>query len=298
MKFDSYHPAINLIYFVSAIGFTLWFNHPVFVMISYGAAFAYSVKLNGRRALIFNLCLVPLVFAWTAWYSYYTHFGVTVLRQNFVGNDITLESAVYGLVVGVMAAAVIMWMSCVFAVVSSDKVVYLFGRISPRLSLFISIGLRGVPRIKEAARKISTAQNGVGMGCGQGNVVQRLRNCLRLVSIMITWAIESFLQASESMRSRGYMLKGRTAFSIYRFDNRDRSLVLVIVACLTLVLMGAVLNQTSILYDPEIVVNRITWVSYVFYVGYGVLLLLPLGLQVWSEAVFARTRKQTGPAGQ
>ena len=117
MKFDSYHPAINLIYFVSAIGFTLWFNHPVFVIISYEAAFAYSVKLNGRRALIFNLCLVPLVFAWTAWYSYYTHFGVTVLRQNFVGNDITLESAVYGLVVGVMAAAVIMWMSCVFAVV-------------------------------------------------------------------------------------------------------------------------------------------------------------------------------------
>ena len=60
MRFDSYHPAINLIYFVSAIGLALSFNHPVFVAVSYVCAFAYSVKLNGKKALIFNLCLIPV----------------------------------------------------------------------------------------------------------------------------------------------------------------------------------------------------------------------------------------------
>ena len=127
MRFDSYHPVINLIYFAAAIVCTIWFHHPVFLGISYVCAFVYSVKLNGKRAVIFNLCLIPLIFLYAAWYSYYNHFGVTNLRQNFIGNQITLESVVYGIVRGTTVAAVIMFFSCVFAVVSSDKVVYLSG---------------------------------------------------------------------------------------------------------------------------------------------------------------------------
>ena len=34
MRFDSYHPAINLIYFVSVIAGTLCFLHPVFLALS------------------------------------------------------------------------------------------------------------------------------------------------------------------------------------------------------------------------------------------------------------------------
>ena len=35
MRFDSYHPTINLIYFTAAIGLTISFNHPAYVAISY-----------------------------------------------------------------------------------------------------------------------------------------------------------------------------------------------------------------------------------------------------------------------
>lgn len=148
MRFDSYHPTINLIYFTAAIGLTISFNHPAYVAISYAAAFAYSVKLSGKRAVIFNLCLVPFALIYSGWYSYYNHFGVTNLRQNFIGNEITLEALLYGLQIGFTAITVIMFFSCVFAVFSSDKIVYLFGRVSPKLSLFLSIILRMVPRIK------------------------------------------------------------------------------------------------------------------------------------------------------
>ena len=67
MRFDSYHPVINLIYFAAAIVCTIWFHHPVFLGISYVCAFVYSVKLNGKRAVIFNLCLIPLIFLYAAW---------------------------------------------------------------------------------------------------------------------------------------------------------------------------------------------------------------------------------------
>ena len=290
MKFDSYHPVINFIYFAAAIAGTIMFHHPVFLAISYAAAFAYSVKLNGVRGLIFNLCLLPFMAAYALWYSYYNHFGVTILGQNFTGNDMTLESLVFGCVISVTAAAVIMWMSCVFAVVSSDTVVYLFGKISPKLSLFLSILLRSVPRIKETARRISIAQRGIGRGVGQGSILRRISNVFRLLSIMITWTMESFASSSESMKSRGYSLRGRTAFSIYRFDNRDRSFVIVIFLCLTLIVMAMLFNQTNIYYDPEIIMNRITPVSYVFYAAYAVLLLLPMGLQIAGEWKFRRLR--------
>ena len=68
------------------------FNHPVFLGISYAAAFVWFSLLGGKRAVVFNLCLVPLVFLSAWWYSYYTHFGITVLGSNFAGNSMTLES--------------------------------------------------------------------------------------------------------------------------------------------------------------------------------------------------------------
>lgn len=288
MRFDSYHPVINLIYFVSAIAFTIWFHHPVFLVISYVSAFLYSVKLNGKKALIFNLCLIPLAVLFALYYVSYHHFGITNLRKNFIGNEITLESLVYGLMLGVTVAAVIMFFSCMFAVVSSDKVVYLFGRISPRLSLFLSILLRSVSRIKERGRKIEISREGIGKGVRQGNILQRFLHGISLISIVITWTLEDFVDSSVSMKSRGYSLKGRTAFSIYRFDNRDRSFVVMIFLCLTVVACGILLDQTEIIYNPEIIMNRITPLSAVFYGAYGVLLLLPMGLQVAGEIRFRR----------
>lgn len=282
MRFDSYHPVINLIYFAGAIGFTVAFHHPVFLAISYLVAFAYSVKLNGIRGLVFNLCLLPLMAAYALWYSYYTHFGVTIIGQNFTGNDLTMESLVFGFVISVTAAAVIMWMSCVFAVFSSDKVVYLFGRVSPKASLFLSILLRSVPRIKQMTRKTNTAQKGIGHGCFQGGIAG-VRFVPRLISIVVTWTLESFAERSDSMKSRGYTLRGRTAFSIYRFDNRDRLFVVVLFLCLTLVAMAVMFDQTNIYYDPEIIMNRVTPASVFFYTGYAVFLLLPMVLQVAGE---------------
>lgn len=288
MKFDSYHPMINFMFFAAALGFTAAFDHPVFAGISYLTAFMYSVKLNKVRGLIFDFCLIPLIILYAGFYSYYTHFGVTPLRQNFIGNDITVEAFVYGLVTGVIIAALIMWMSCLFAVVSSDKVVYLFGRISPKLSLFLSIILRSVPRIKERAGRINVSQRGIGRGTGDGGPFQRFVNVLRLISILITWTLENFVESARSMKCRGYSLKGRTAFCIYRFDNRDRSFVVALCLCLTLVVMAVLLDQTSIYYDPEIIMNRVTTMSYVFYAAYAVMLMMPAGLQLISEWRFRR----------
>lgn len=292
MRFDSYHPMINFIFFASVIVLTILFRHPVFLAVSFAAGFAYSIKLNGIRAAVFNTALVPFIAAYAFIYSYYNHFGAINLGKNIIGNQITLEAVAYGGVIGTIAAAVILWFSCVHAVVSSDKVVYLFGRIAPRLSLFLSILLRTVPRVKNTARRIDAAQRAVGRGIRQGNPVRRFLSAVRLLSVVTTWTLENFIETSDSMRSRGCALRGRTAFSIYRFDNRDRSFVITIFFALTVVGAGYVLDQTHILYNPQIVMNPITPLSFVFYTAYAFVCLLPMTLQIAGERKFRRLKEK------
>ena len=288
MGFELCHPAVNLIFFAAVLVGMITFQHPVFLVISFLCAYAYSVKRNGWKAVVFNLCLLPFVVAFALYYSSYTHFGMTVLHQNMVGNNMTLESLVYGIVLGMIGAGVCMWFSCVFSVFTTDKVVYLFGKVSPRLSLFLAIALRMIPRIKKEAKRINMAQQGIGRGANQGNLWQRFRNSLRIVSMLITWTIDSLTIASESMRSRGSSLRGRKAFSIYRFDNRDRLFVIGLFLCLTLTMMAVLLGQTDMLYDPQIIW---THVSPLFCVGYGVLCLMPFGLELWTEYRFQKARR-------
>ena len=288
MGFERCHPAVNLIYFAAVVAAMITFQHPVFLAVSFLCAFAYSIKRGGWKTLMFNLCLLPLIAAFALYYSSYTHFGMTVLQQNFVGNNMTLESLVYGIVLGVCFAGVCIWFSCVYSVFTTDKVVYLFGKVSPRLSLFLAILLRMVPRINKEAKRINMAQQGIGKGVNQGNFFTRLHNGIRIFSMLITWTIDSLTIASESMRSRGSSLRGRKAFSIYRFDNRDRFFVIGLFLCLTLTMMAVLLGQTDMVYDPKIIW---TDVSPILCIGYAVLCLMPLGLEIWTEYRFQKARK-------
>ena len=291
MGFEKCHPVVNFIYFTTVIAGMIVFQHPIFLLISFVCAFIYSIKRNGWKALIFNAVLLPLIVAFALYYSSYTHFGVTVLEQNMIGNNMTLESLVYGFVLGIVVAGVLIWFSCVYSIFATDKVVYLFGKVSPRLSLFLAIILRMVPRIKKEAKRINTAQQGIGRGTNQGNLWQRTRNCIRIFSMLITWTIDSLTTASESMRSRGSTLRGRKAFSIYRFDNRDRAYVVGNFACLTVIFMAVMLKQTDIIYDPRIIMMPVTTMSYVFYAGYAVFCLMPFGLELWTEYRFKKARR-------
>ena len=296
MGFELCHPAVNFIYFVSVIAGMIFFQHPVFLGISYACACAYSIKRNKWRALIFNLLMIPLVIAYGLYYSSYNHFGLTLIKQNMIGNRLTVESLVYGMVLGSVITGVMVWLSCVYSIFTTDKVVYLFGKVSPRLSLFLAITLRMVPRIKKEAQKINRAQQGIGRGINQGPWYHRSGNAIRIISMLLTWLIDSLTTCSESMQNRGSTLRGRTAFSIYRFDNRDRAYVIALFLFLTITMMGVLLQQTNITYDPQIVMNPITPMSWVFFGGYTALCLMPLALDLWTEYSFKKSREKWNTA--
>ena len=105
-----------------------------------------------------------------------------------------------------------MLFSCVFAVVSSDKIVYLFGRISPKLSRFFIHYAADCAEDKRIWTPCQQGSDGIGKSPSQGSLPRRCINGLRMISILITWFTENFVESAMSMKCRGYSLKGRTAF--------------------------------------------------------------------------------------
>lgn len=222
--FSSYHPAVNFLYFGLVLFFTMCFLHPACLLLSLAAALRYAVCLNGRRAVRRSLrYLLPAALLAALINPAFNHQGTTILTYLPSGNPLTLESIVYGLAAAALLSAVVTWFSCYTAVMTSDKFVYLFGRVIPALSLVLSMALRFVPRFQVQARAVSQAQRCVGRDVSDGSLLQRLRNGVTILSILLTWCLENALETADSMKSRGYGLPGRTAFSIYRLDGRDQA---------------------------------------------------------------------------
>ena len=231
-SFSAYHPVVNFLYFTLVLLFSMFFMHPVCLGISLLCAFIYSVYLNGKKALSFNLKYMLPMLAVTALVNpAFNHEGGTILTYLRGGNPLTLDSIVYGIAAAVMLITVICWFSCYNAVMTSDKFVYLFGRVIPALSLILSMALRFVPRFRAQFKVVSDAQKCVGRDISNGSILQRAKHGVRILSIMVTWALENAIETADSMRSRGYGLPGRTAFSIYRFDRRDKSALLFLLFC-------------------------------------------------------------------
>ena len=279
--FSGYHPLVNFLYFALVLAFSMFFMHPACLVISFVCAFAYSIYLNGKKALKFGITvMLPMLIITALINPSFNHAGGTILTYLPSGNPLTLESIVYGVAAALMMIAVVSWFGCFNKVITSDKFVYLFGRIIPALSLILSMALRFVPRFKAQIKVISNAQKCIGRDIYNGSLLRRARQGLRILSIMITWALENAIETADSMKGRGYGIPGRTAFSIYRFDHRDRTAMLYLLACGAYIIVGSVLGGLYFRYFPTIKGVVAAPYSISLYAVYTALCIMPVVLNV------------------
>ena len=291
--FSSFHPIINFLYFALVLVFTMFFVHPVSAVISLACAMAYNIYLNGRKAIRFQLrFLLPMMLLAAVLNPAFNHQGVTILAYLPSGNPLTLESILYGVSAAVMLASVMLWFSCYTAVMTSDKFVYLFGRVIPALSLVLSMTLRFVPKFKAQFQVVSESQRCIGRDVSDGTVLQRLRNAVTIMSIMVTWSLENAIETADSMRSRGYGLPGRTAFSIYRFDSRDQSALAWLGFCGCYTVCGWAAGGLSWRYYPSVKGTAFTPLTLSFQVVYLALCLTPVFLNRREDKVWKRLRSE------
>ena len=227
--FSGFHPAVNLAYFAAAIGLTMFLMHPVFLGLSLAGGFAYLWYLQGGRKMVRQVgYLLPVMISMALLNPMFNHQGVTVLFFLPNGDPVTLESVCFGLCSAVMMGASILWFNCCSAVFTTDKIIYLFGRVIPSLSLLISMTLRFVPRFKAYLQATGQVQKAMRP---PENKLDALKQAMTAFSATVSWAMEQSIVTADSMKSRGYGSAGRTAYSIYHFERRD-ALALTVLAAL------------------------------------------------------------------
>lgn len=275
--FSRFHPLVNFLYFALTITFSLALRHPLCQLLSLLCALGYLLLLEGRAGLASALRLaLPLSLFSALANPIFSHIGVTVLCYLPGGNPLTAESILYGLSSGVMLCTVLLWFRSFSRVITSDKFVYLFGRVIPSLSLVLSMALRFVPLFRLRLHQVVESQRGLGRDISRGSLRHRLRSVASVLSILITWSLENAIDTADSMKSRGYGHKGRTAFSPYRFTHRDLTALLWLLCLGTLLTVGAVAGQLSWQYYPYITGAAAQTASLLLYLLYAALCLTPI----------------------
>ncbi len=275
--FSTYHPLVNFMYFAFIFSFSMVFMHPVCLGISLVGALIYSLSLNGKSALKFHLVFVLPTIVGTALINpVFNHEGATILTYLHTGNPLTLEAIIYGIGAATMLGAVICWFTCYNKVMTSDKFIYLFGRIIPALSLILSMSLRFVPKFTAHIKVVSNAQKCIGRDISSGGITQRMRHGVTILSIMVTWALENAIETADSMKSRGYGLPGRTAFALYKFDQRDQKALGAISILGTYVLLGGILGGLKWRYFPTIQGRGLSIFTLSLWLAYTGLCLVPI----------------------
>lgn len=252
-EFKNYHPIVNFIYFFVVIGFSMALMHPIYLIISLLSGAAYSVMLGGKKSVKFSLLyLLPLILITALINPAFNHEGVTILCYLPSDNPLTLESIVFGIAAGIMLASVICHFSCFNKIMTSDKFIYLFGKIIPSLSVVLSMALRFVPKFKEQIKTVSNAQKCIGRDVSDGNIIKRAKNGIKILSVMVTWSLENAIDTADSMKSRGYGLPGRTAFSNYKFSAYDGKALTIILGLALYVLLGGMSGGIYFKYFPSL----------------------------------------------
>lgn len=272
-KLERMHPAVGFLYLLGILGITAFAGSPVVVAESLAGALllaALSGRLRGAgwtAAVAAAAALVNFLFV---------HNGATALF--FVGDmAFTLEALIYGAFTGTMLAAVCLWGSNAVKYVTSDKYIWLFGRILPAAGLVLSCAIRFIPLFVRRTREFIAVQR-----------CTTVRGYLRAFSASVGYSAEQAMDSALSMRARGYGTARRTSFSLYRFTGGTAAelgvTALLSGGCAALMLSGA----GAFWFYPAVSEIPARFADILLYCAAGALFLLPSAVVAWENAQYAR----------
>lgn len=224
--FENLHPLCIFVYFVFMIGLAALCRHPLVMLIACAGALLLLWRLgDGKKILRWLQMLAPMVLLISVANPLFNHRGVTNLFLLF-GQWITLEALCYGITAGLSLVAMILWFACYQKLMTSDKFLYLFGKLAPATALLISMAMNLIPRLQEQLRQIQESQEQLEPDIGKFQ--ERLKKALAVMSTLLGWSLEDTVERADSMKARGYGLRRRTTFHLFRFERRDAGFLTIL----------------------------------------------------------------------
>ncbi len=270
------HPIQLFTYFITAIIMGMFFIHPLFTVLSIACACTYLATLRGIAAVKALGRTLLLTAAITLINPVFNTSGRHVLFY-IINRAYTIESLIYGFTLGSMAAAVLLWFSAYNEVMTSEKIIYLFGKTLPSLSLVLSMVLRLIPRLSLKSRELNEARWALGGKRGtRMSFKDRLKNGATVISALTAIALEGAMVSSDSMLARGYGTAKRTSYIKYSFGIKNILLFVVNIALCIPIIYCAAKGGVAAEFTP---VLSLAWLgnrrTLICFICYAIFLLIP-----------------------
>ena len=270
MKFSELHPLSLIVFFASVIAFTMATMNPVLLLLSFVCSFlSYAILKKSKDIWIYLVLLVAISIT----NPMFSHNGVTVMFYLF-GQRITLESFVFGVASGVRIVSVIYWFALFSAFFKQDKLNWLLGGMSPKLGVVFSMALRFIPLVKKNATDIYNAQLTM-CSFDTDKLSGKIKLLCNVFSALVSMSIENAIETADTMRSRGFENKNRTAFSLFRFKIKDILIITIIILIDIGLVYFLMSGQGAFYYYPEMRFATFDN-NTAFYIIYAFLCMLPL----------------------
>ena len=268
---ESRHPGAVCVYFLCAALPAVFGINPVTGGICLVSGIVLFLTLRGVSAWKETLIYPAVVLGSGILNPLFNHNGRSVLF--FLNrNPVAREAVLYGLVMGLIIAAALVWSRCFTLVMNTDRLLTLTGALSPKLSLILSTALRYIPLLRVQTERTREAQRGLGL-IREDNGFDRIRSGLRVFDGMVTWGLENGIVLADSMTARGYGSGRRTRYRLYPWESRDTRMTVLSLAALGLLLWAHFSGKIGYTWYPELVAPAPGAAGYTAYAVYGILCL-------------------------
>ncbi len=280
--FGDYNPVVLTIYFLCVAGIAMFSMHPVILALSLCGALLLFFVRNGHRHGKSHLYFLLLFLVTALLNPLVSHNGATVL---FVmnHNPVTLEALLYGIAAAGGILAVLYWLRSFSQIMTRDKLLYVFGKLSPKLSLVLSMALRYVSLFGAQAKKVMQTQKALGL-YKEDTVLDSMRGSIRVFSVMLTWALENGIITADSMAARGYGCGKRSQFALFRFRRADVLLLVLSLSLFGVTCTALGCGALEFAFYPHISPLSASPLAIAGYAAYGLLTLLPVIIEA-KEAI-------------
>lgn len=273
--FDKIHPILLFSYLVCVIFLGMLILHPIYLVVSVCCSFISLWLVQGNGAFRRIALSLPMIIIITLINPLFNTDGITILFMLF-NRPFTLEALLYGFILAMLCVTVINWFGVYEKIITTDKFIYLFGRIFPSVSLLFSMVMRFIPLYKRRFTTLMESGKYIGKGIAQEqSKTDNLLNSLTLLSAMLSISLENAVITSDSMKSRGYGLKGKTSYSIYKWKHSDTALLCIFLFSLFISIIFILLKTSVVEIIPIIKLPPFNIQFYCGILSYTILLLLP-----------------------
>ena len=264
--FSMSHPAVPALYMVLTLGLTMFSMQPVLIGLSLAGGLAYGFATRGAARTLGALrWQLPVILIIALVNPLFSASGSTELFR--IGmRAVYFESMVYGLCMGGLFVASVLWFEAAASMLEYDKVLALLGNAAPVIALMISMCMRLIPQFLRRGRTVLAVQDAIDVP-GRAPA-DPARSRLRASSVLMGWGMEDSLERADAMRSRGWgAATRRTTYARYRLGCGD------VVALVGLALFGVVAvavawaATTQYSFYPQLSVPA-PWPGYVVYAAW------------------------------